>query len=490
VSGKGRKRGEKRGDVPGVASGRAVGMAASASDASGDSRDAQRRRKDLERAERKRRKEAARAEKQRRKQAEREAERQRKAALHEEKRRRKHAAREERQRREEAERAERKRRKQEMREARRRGEPPPDAPLGLPREAVIAEEMAEAVSAARDSVSEGASAESPAGASPARSRGRGIPASAHARRHSTARAPGTSEVEVRARRGSHGHVDLFDAFEAIHWREFKILLKAEDFSSELATDVADYWRLARRVAGQLELSIRRNREESTPRLREIVFLDTPAFDLYRNSFMLRMRRDVGPGGPASSYELTLKFRDPDVGRALAVDPRPAPGVSGVMKFKEEILLVSSALGGMRSIFSHTCQLKEHREPPPATFAECLALFPMLSVLSIAPDTPIAPAVDVPVEEVLYDLGVIGFRGSKTAKVDMAIWRNAATKKILIGEFAYETHFRHYGRLNPVPKLRSERLYRLLQRETGAWVELGNTKTWVYYGLSGRPVHDE
>ena len=138
-----------------------------------------------------------------------------------------------------------------------------------------------------------------------------------------------------------------------------------------------------------------------------------------------------------------------------------------MKLKEEILLVSSALGGMRSIFSHTCQLKAHREPPPKTFGECLAIFPMLARLGLPPETPIAPAVDTPVEELLFELGEIGFRGSKTAKVDMAIWRNAETGKILIGEFAYETHFRHYGRLNPVPKLRSERLYRLLQRETGA-----------------------
>ena len=38
---------------------------------------------------------------------------------------------------------------------------------------------------------------------------------------------------------------------------------------------------------------------------------------------------------------------------------------------------------------------------------------------------------------------------------------------------------------------ARRLYRILQRETGAWVELGNTKTSLYYGLSGKKVaHDE
>lgn len=469
------RRGQGKGGK-GAAGGDAASAAAARSAADGGDPGS----RQAEREEKRRRKEAAKAEKESRKQAEREA-----------KQRRKEAAREEKRRAREAERAEKERRKEARRQAGRVAETGDGAGIGSPRASVVAEEMAQATAAVEQSL--GAEPGLPAGEavrSSSVARKRGIPASALERRDSSAGAHGSSEVEVRARRGRHEHVDLFDAFESIHWREFKILLKPEDFSDDVANDVSDYWRLARRVAGQLDLAIRRNREESKPRLREIVFLDTPGSDFYRNSFMLRVRREILADGPAKEYELTLKFRDPDVGRALGVDPRPAPGVSGVMKFKEEILLVSSALGGMRSIFSHTCQLKAHRGPLPATFADCLAIFPMLACLKLAPETPIAPAVDTRVEEVLYDLGEICFRGSKTAKVDMAIWRNAETGKILIGEFAYETHFRHYGRLNPVPKLRSERLYRLLQRETGAWVELGNTKTWIYYGLSGRKVHDE
>ncbi len=352
-----------------------------------------------------------------------------------------------------------------------------------PRRASAATDTAEAFREATAAVGAAALAAADAGEG-------AISVAAHERRQSTVGVHGASEVERQMARGRHRHVDLHEAYESIHYREFKILLKAEDFSADVARDVADYWRLARRVAGQLLLSVRRNRTEARPRLREIVFLDTPDFDLYRNAFMLRVRREVGPEGLAARCELTLKFRDSDIGRALGVDLKAAADYGGQVKFKEEILLVSSALGGMRSIFSHTCQLKNYEGPLPATFGDCLRIFPILGVLSIPPETRIAPAIETPVEEVLYDLGELGFRGAKTAKVDMAIWRNAATGQILIGEFAYETHFRHYGRLNPVPKLRSERLYRILQRETGAWVELGNTKTWLYYGLSGRKIHDE
>lgn len=300
--------------------------------------------------------------------------------------------------------------------------------------------------------------------------------------------PGPRALDA-AGRTRHRHVDLFEAYEAIHYREFKILLRAEDFSDDLGRDVHDYWKLARRVAGQLLLHVRRGGEEDRPRVREIAFLDTPGSDLWRNSFMLRVRRPLVDGVPDEACELTLKFRDADIFRALEIAPA-AGAMPAKSKFKEEILLVESGLGGMRSVFSHTCQIKGFRGPLPRTFGEARELFPVLSLLPVRPRTRLAPAVGTKVEEALYELGELGFRGPKTAKVDMAVWREASSGRVLVGEFAYETHFRHYGRLNPIPKLRSERLYRLLQRETGAWVELGTTKTSRYYDLAGPRVHDE
>ena len=299
-----------------------------------------------------------------------------------------------------------------------------------------------------------------------------------------AEAPAGRAHLARAKKLAH---DLDDIYEALHYREFKILLKAADFGEGLEFEVRDYWKLARRVAGELLISVRRGKREREPHYRDIVFLDTPDFDLYRNGYMLRVRRPYVGAKPGKAYELTLKFRGPDIGRAAQADMNPERGYPGRVKFKEEILLVSSELGGMRSIFSHTCQLRELSEPIGTTFGDFTKIFPALAKLGPKPTTPIAPAAPTPVQEVLFDLGELGFRGTKTAKVNMAVWRDPHTEKIMIGEFAYETHFKHYGRLNPVPKLRSERLYRLLQRETGSWVELGTTKTALYYALSGKSL---
>jgi hypothetical protein len=304
------------------------------------------------------------------------------------------------------------------------------------------------------------------------------------------KAPGKAPAErpkahlARAQKLEH---DLDALYENLHYREFKILLKAEDFGEPLENEIKDYWKLARRVARELLINVQRSQEESEPHYRDIVFLDTPGFDLYRQGFMLRVRRPYVGTEPSKEYELTLKFRGPDIARAGSMDLTPAKGYGGRAKFKEELLLVSSKLGGMRSIFSHTAQLPERDEPIGAAFGDFVKIFPHLASLGIKASTKIAPASPVPVQEVLFDLGEYGFAGAKSAKVNMAVWRNPKTQQVLIGEFAYETHFKHYGRIHPVPKLRSERLYRLLQRETGSWVELGTTKTSLYYGLSGKKL---
>src|SRR5581483_10056739 len=126
-----------------------------------------------------------------------------------------------------------------------------------------------------------------------------------------AKAKGDASSGKRVR--EHRHVDLFDLYESIHYREFKILLKAADFSDDIATEVHDYWKLARRVASQLLIHVKRSRDEAEAKYRDVVFLDTPGCDLYRNSFMLRIRRPYVGETPGHKYELTLKFRNSDIG---------------------------------------------------------------------------------------------------------------------------------------------------------------------------------
>src|SRR5262249_5040857 len=132
------------------------------------------------------------------------------------------------------------------------------------------------------------------------------------------RGDGVKRSSRRAARDPSG-TDLYTLFESIHYREFKILLKAQDFSGDIAADVADYWRLARDVAKQLLIGIQPSPRASVAQRRSIVFLDTPNGDLYQRSFMLRTRSPFVGERPGPAYELTLKYRSPDIAAAAAVD---------------------------------------------------------------------------------------------------------------------------------------------------------------------------
>jgi len=274
------------------------------------------------------------------------------------------------------------------------------------------------------------------------------------------------------------------ALDRVQFRKFKIVLKPGKFG-DLQTDVREYWKLARTVARQNSAIVSESRRAGEPQLREVVFFDTPNAGLYGHGYTLRKRARYVRGGPGAHFELALEFRDLDVLRAAGADVRAAPQYEGVEQFKEELLLVGDPPGGMRSLFSHTCTLKEHRWELGSRFSDATRIFPGLGDLRALPTAALRPVGERAVEEVLFALGSIDFGGS-AADVEMAVWREAKTGEVLTGEFSFEAHFRRYGKLELQPKRRAEQFCRLLGKETGAWVDPETTRTARIYELAGKP----
>ena len=116
------------------------------------------------------------------------------------------------------------------------------------------------------------------------------------------------------------------------------------------------------------------------RLREVVFLDTPAFGLYNNAFILRRRiayARIAVGEP----EIVFKFRHPDLQKAAELDVRPnVPGRYRI-KFKAELLPLRERLGGFRTLYSHNCEfgLSELHGETRTAMSILTRAFPALSV---------------------------------------------------------------------------------------------------------------
>jgi hypothetical protein len=272
--------------------------------------------------------------------------------------------------------------------------------------------------------------------------------------------------------------------DEVHYREYKIILRPDRFAR--AESFHELWHLVRHTAREQDVALFKD-EVGDNRVREVLFYDTPAFDLYNRSFILRRRTVYRNGWLDDDGELVLKFRHPQQAVAAAVDVRAVgPGTPRV-KFKEELLCLRQELGGIRSLFSHGCSLVSPPTVPGPRLRDAARVFPALAALGAGLDTPIGIVNDLRVEEVLADLGELRFGHGVQAGANVAIWRRRSTGAPLVGEFAFQIKFQHADELHRKARKRADDFFRGVQLGARAWVQLGVTKTGVVYGTGTTPV---
>jgi hypothetical protein len=281
---------------------------------------------------------------------------------------------------------------------------------------------------------------------------------------------------------------LASVVHPLQYREFKILVKPELFLKQHS--YRDFWKVARRTAKSLGAKLSKPDDLGKVQVREVLFYDTPHFRLYNNGFILRTRTPIKRGTPEYRYEMVLKFRHPDRELAAAVDVRPLLPCVYTIKFKEELLPLRDKLGSHRSVFSHNCELDSPNLVLMQRFEIISQVFPALRGLGANPKAVMVVVNGVVIDEELVQLGELDFSGKMTAKANVAIWRNHATRQPLTGEFAFQLHFE---RPEVVPKKAwalAESFYHQLQLNAEDWVQMGTTKTALIYGLGKAAVRNK
>src|SRR6202453_3135118 len=270
------------------------------------------------------------------------------------------------------------------------------------------------------------------------------------------------------------------ASDVVHYREYKILLQPERFTSKRA--FLEFWEDANKTMAKLGLKVESDRHAFDSQVREVLFYDTPGFDLYNNHFILRKRTFYDQGWPRSDHELTFKFRAPDLLAAAEVDVRPQLGGHEEIKFKEELLLERDRLGGMRSVYSHGCVLISPEIELERGIENITRAFPTLQKINIKPKTKLALVNNVAVEEVQNTFGMIHFHHHFKGKATIAIWRSRALERSLSGEFAFQCKFDRMEDVSKEALELSEEFYKKVQLDCAEWIKLGTTKTAMVYGL--------
>src|ERR1700691_2495536 len=268
--------------------------------------------------------------------------------------------------------------------------------------------------------------------------------------------------------------------DVIHYREYKILLKPDRFTSKRG--FVEFWEDVTKTIKKLGLKVDVDADAFDSQVREVLFYDTPQFDLYNHHFILRKRTFYDQGWPRAGHELTFKYRDPDLKAAAAVDVRPQLGGHDEIKFKEELLLERDRLGGIRTVYSHGCVLTSPAIELDRGIEDIAKAFPTLKKIDITPRTQMELVNNVAVEEVQNTMGMIHFHHHFKGKATVAIWRSRALEKSLSGEFAFQCKFDSIEEVSKESIELSEEFYKRVQLDCADWVKLGTTKTAMVYGL--------
>jgi hypothetical protein len=278
-------------------------------------------------------------------------------------------------------------------------------------------------------------------------------------------------------------------FDELHYLQAKLLLKPDRLSSP--GRFREFGKIVHRTAKSLKVATIDDPDAGgTPRVREVVFLDTPDFRLYRNGFILRRRIRYVDGFPVGDPEIVFKYRGPDLQHAAALDVRPKIDGQYRIKFKMQALPAEDHIGGYRMLYSHNCQfgVSQARERDRTAMSTLARVFPAMATLKTSNAERIHVVNEGIVEELLFPLARLDFGKGFVAKSDASLWRTRGTHAPVVGEYAFQVKFE---RRDDVPR-KTEKLVRqffvTLQHEIRDWIALGVTKTGLVYRLNGKTVN--
>lgn len=297
--------------------------------------------------------------------------------------------------------------------------------------------------------------------------------------------PAVATSVAKAAAGGNGTYTDGTPLDKITYLEAKLILKPDRFIS--VDSFRQFGKLVQKTAKGLGVGFVADRDASLrPEIREIVFVDTPDFRLYKSAFILRRRIAYVDGFPVGDPEVVFKYRHPDEAAATAVDVRPKIAGKYRIKFKAEALPLKDSVGGYRILYSHNCQFgaSQVHEGDATSMGTLMKIFPPLAELKAPGEERVKLVNGGIVEEVLLPLGQLDFGKGVVAKCDVALWRTRGEHKPLVGEFAFQVKFAEKGSIADKTKKLVAQFYVSLQRDVQDWLELGCTKTAMVYRLNG------
>ena len=281
----------------------------------------------------------------------------------------------------------------------------------------------------------------------------------------------------------------------IGYLQCKLILKPDRFTS--AHVFKEFAALVQRAAGKTGIGFQPTPKSlQRPEVREVLFLDTDAYHLYNNAFIMRRRIPYQDGFPIDDPEIVFKYRSDNMEKAQTIDVRPHIDGKYKVKFKLEVMPLKDRVGGLRRLLSHNIEFGLSQAPQAARLAmasldpismqELAHIFPALDVIPMDGCGEVSMVNHTVVEELLQDICQLSFHHHTAATANLALWRSRGDHHAFVGEFAYQLRFKDPSDIRPEPLAACEAFFLELQQIAADWLALTTTKTGAVYRLKGNP----
>ena len=275
------------------------------------------------------------------------------------------------------------------------------------------------------------------------------------------------------------------AVDELNYLQVKLILRGDRFRS--SRDLLELGKFVGRAARDSGVDFdTEGYETAAPRIREVLFLDTSDFLLYRSGFILRRRLLYEDGFLVGDPEIVFKYRNTSLQKAGEMDVRPRIAGDYRVKFKADVLPLKHRLGGFRLLFSHNVQfgLSTVRQVDRRSMATVVEVLPALQALQRAGHERIDLVNNVAVDEILMDIGHVDFGKGIRPRASVSLWRTRGDLQQLVGEFGFQIRFARREDVPDKALRRCEKFFLRLQEVASDWMTLGTTKTGAVYALGG------
>ena len=279
-------------------------------------------------------------------------------------------------------------------------------------------------------------------------------------------------------------------------REYKLMLEPAEFAGDQAAKIVDrFWDealkpiIARRLDARDNGEPRSRKRFKLDKERVILFRDTEACLLDRNSYALRERVVLKNGEEdKSTREVTLKFRTPDIFLAAATELKGSSDEAST-KLEEDIspvivrarnpanneMITLAQPRSMRSQFSISTKQRVGRDARFDVLGDAMNAYPTLQDnLRKAGNSGLAMNSrlirGIPIHELVFEGAEVDLGSGTDGEFALTLWyrRDAASSsKPLIAEisFKYDTD---EGSVNAAVARRAQRLFEAMQDDLRGW----------------------